>query len=72
MSDEHRGEGAIETESEIEVDPVCGQRVGLDEAAEHARVVWFEGRQYAFCGAVCRTRFERSPKRYATAGRASP
>ncbi len=65
-------ERAIESDSEIELDPVCGMRVELDEAMEHSLAIEFEGRQYAFCGPACRKRFERSPKRYAAAGRTAP
>ncbi len=65
-------ERAIESDSDIELDPVCGMRVELDEAMEHALSIEFEGRQYLFCGAACREQFERSPKRYAAAGRTEP
>ncbi len=66
------GEIAIESTEDIELDPVCGQVVDLDLASEHDLTLEFEGRDYAFCGRECRTRFEHEPKRYATAGRAQP
>lgn len=65
-------ERAIESDSEIEIDPVCGMRVELLDAMERSLSLEFEGRQYAFCGPSCRERFERAPKRYATAGRTEP
>lgn len=68
MSDEIR----IETESEIEIDPVCGATVQLEDAAQHSLAIDYEGREYAFCGPDCRKRFERSPARYAVPGRGQP
>lgn len=68
MSDER----VIESESEIELDPVCGMRVEMDDAMEHSLSLEFEGRQYVFCGRPCRERFEHAPKRYAVAGRTAP
>ncbi len=68
MSDER----AIESDSEIELDPVCGMRVELDDAVEHSLSLEFEGRQYVFCGPACRAQFEHAPKRYAVAGRTEP
>ncbi|HEY6957524.1 MAG TPA: YHS domain-containing protein [Candidatus Limnocylindria bacterium] len=65
-------ERVIESDSDIEIDPVCGMRVELLDAMERSLSLEFEGRQYVFCGPSCRERFERAPKRYATAGRAEP
>lgn len=65
-------ERTIESESEIEIDPVCGMNVELDAALERSLSLDFEGRQYVFCGPSCRERFERAPKRYAVAGRTEP
>ncbi|HZP97551.1 MAG TPA: hypothetical protein VFC31_14630 [Candidatus Limnocylindria bacterium] len=62
----------IESETEIEVDPVCGAVVDLEEASHHALALEFEGREYAFCGPVCRARFEHAPLRYAVPGRTQP
>jgi len=70
MTDERAIE--IESDSEIELDPVCGMRVELDVAMEHSLSLEFEGRQYLFCSTECRQRFERSPKTYAVAGRTAP
>lgn len=65
-------ERAVESDSDIELDPVCGMKVEMDDAIEHAYSLEFEGRQYVFCGPVCQERFERSPKQYAAAGRTAP
>lgn len=65
-------ERAIESDTEIEVDPVCGMRVKMDDALEHGLSLEFEGRQYVFCGRGCRASFEHAPKRYAVAGRTAP
>jgi YHS domain-containing protein len=65
-------ERAIESDSDIEIDPVCGMRVELDDAMERSLSLEFEGRQYVFCGPSCRERFTRAPKRYAAAGRTEP
>lgn len=62
----------LETDLEIEIDPVCGASVALDEATERALAIEFEGREYAFCGPACKARFEHMPLRYAVAGRAQP
>jgi len=48
------------------VDPVCGMTVATASATETA--VW-EGRTYYFCGAGCRTRFERDPESHLGAPR---
>ena len=62
----------LETEAEIEIDPVCGATVALDEATERVLALEFEGREYAFCGSACKARFEHAPLRYAVTGRAQP
>ena len=62
----------VETESEIELDPVCGAVVDLDAAGEHTLLVAFDGRSYAFCGPACRDRFTAAPLRYGAAGRSQP
>jgi len=66
------GEIQIESDEEIELDPVCGAMVDLDQARERDLALEFEGRDYAFCGLACRSRFSHEPTRYATAGRAQP
>lgn len=62
----------IESEQEIEIDPVCGMIVDLDQAREHALALDYEGRSYVFCGIGCRQRFEHEPTRFAIGGRAQP
>ncbi len=68
MSDEIR----IESDAEIEIDPVCGMTVELEDAAQHALALEYEGREYAFCGPECRARFEHAPAKYAVPGRTRP
>lgn len=68
MSDELE----LETDDQIEQDPVCGAAVSLDEAAAHSLAFEYEGRDYLFCSAACRARFEHEPRRYASAGRSAP
>jgi YHS domain-containing protein len=67
-----REETRIETDADIEVDPVCGAVVEIEEAAQHALALEYEGREYVFCGPGCRARFEHMPLRYAVAGRGQP
>jgi Cu+-exporting ATPase len=43
------------------VDPVCGMTVDPATARQRAT---HEGRDYVFCGAGCRTKFEADPSRY--------
>ncbi len=68
MSDEIR----IESDAEIEIDPVCGATVEIEDAAAHSLAIEYEGREYVFCGTDCRARFEHDPARYAVPGRAQP
>ena len=62
----------LETDAQIEIDPVCGATVALDEATERVLALEYEGRAYAFCGPACKARFEHAPLRYAAAGRPQP
>ena len=68
MSDELE----LETLAEIEQDPVCGAPVSLDEASARSLAFEYEGRDYLFCSAACRARFEHDPHRYASTGRSAP
>ncbi len=68
MSDELR----IESDAEVEIDPVCGMTVAIEDATQHALAVDYEGRTYVFCGPGCRERFDHSPERYAVPGRTHP
>ena len=68
MSDEIR----TENDAEIEIDPVCGATVDIDDAAEHDLGIEYQGREYLFCGPECRARFEHAPDRYAVSGRTEP
>ena len=63
---------AIESDEEVEVDPVCGAIVDLDDAEQRDLALEFEGRSYTFCGEGCRSLFEHDPARYSVAGRAQP
>jgi YHS domain-containing protein len=65
-------EPLAETIEEIEVDPVCGAIVDLDDAEQRDLALEYEGRSYTFCGSDCRSRFEQRPERYSAAGRAQP
>ena len=65
-------EPLMETVEEIELDPVCGAILELDDAAQRDLVLEYEGRTYAFCGKQCRERFEHEPLRYSVAGRSQP
>ena len=51
----------VESVGAESVDPVCGMTVSIAGATEVA--VW-EGTTYFFCGAGCRSRFERDPERH--------
>jgi xanthine dehydrogenase accessory factor len=53
-------------EATEDVDPVCGMTVATAAATETA--IW-EGRTYYFCGAGCRSRFERDPESHLRAPR---
>jgi Cu+-exporting ATPase len=56
-----RGTGR-EGEGSEAVDPVCGMKVKVGEAAAVSR---FQGKEYFFCHPGCRERFDRDPARYA-------
>ncbi len=56
-------------QTKIAQDPVCGMQVDESTAAERSR---FEGRDYYFCCAGCRTRFEQNPKAYTQRGASEP
>lgn len=43
-------------------DPVCGMTIDSATAREHAS---FEGREFHFCSAGCKQKFEANPKQYA-------
>ena len=57
--------------TDIEVDPVCSQRISLDSYCDDL-IVDFAGRLYAFCGRGCLQQFLSDPTLYAAAGRAEP
>ena len=42
-------------------DPVCGMRI---EEAEAAGQSVYEGQQYYFCSAVCKTSFDQDPEKF--------
>lgn len=67
-----RDEPISETQSEVEIDPVCGMSVPEEQALANDLAVEYEGRQYRFCGPGCRERFLHQPTDYAVAGRAQP
>ena len=67
-----RDEPIVESESEIEVDPVCGMRVDAEIARERDLAVVYEGREYRFCCGSCRARFMHRPTDYAVPGRTQP
>src|SRR5437867_11118305 len=52
--------GAVQAETETHRDPVCGMTVRADSPhrATHG------GREYFFCGAGCKRKFEAEPERY--------
>jgi P-type Cu+ transporter len=52
-------------------DPVCGMDVDAAKAAHRSH---YQGREYVFCSAGCKQKFDANPQQYAgseTAGRAS-
>ena len=67
-----RDEPVSETQTEVEIDPVCGMSVPEEQALERGLAVEYEGRQYRFCGPGCRERFLHRPNEYAVAGRTRP
>ena len=63
-----RAVAAEPTESTIVTrDPICGMTVDPETAKHRAE---YEGREYLFCCAGCRTRFLEKPREYATVGSA--
>jgi Cu2+-exporting ATPase len=48
------------TDHETSIDPVCGMKVRADTPHRYS----FEGREYIFCCAGCRARFEAAPTQY--------
>lgn len=65
-------EPIVDPPQELEIDPVCGGTLDLELAREHALDIEYQGRVYLFCGPACRAHFERTPDRYAAAGRCAP
>ena len=55
-----------EAEAAEAVDPVCGMTVAIADTAETAD---WAGTTYYFCGAGCRSRFERDPESHLSAAR---
>ena len=43
-------------------DPVCGMTIDSDKAKERAT---YQGREFVFCSASCRQKFETNPQQYA-------
>jgi Cu+-exporting ATPase len=60
----HPDDGAPKTR-----DPVCGMTVDADASPHRAS---HDGRDYAFCGAGCRTKFIADPDRYLSPREAPP
>lgn len=56
----------------VDVDPVCGATVEIEQATLRDEALEYEGHDYVFCGAACRDRFEQDPRLYSAAGRAEP
>jgi Cu2+-exporting ATPase len=56
------------TTHEIAIDPVCGMKVRADTPHRHS----FEGREYLFCCAGCRARFEAAPAQYLDKSKGQP
>jgi len=68
VSDHTDSKSPIDSADPRNRDPVCGMTVDPATAKHHAR---FEGADYHFCSAGCKTKFESDPGRYATAGPAT-
>ena len=63
ISDHRDSKSPIDSADRRRRDPVCGMKVDPATAENHAH---FEGVDYHFCSAGCRTKFESDPRRYAT------
>lgn len=53
---------------EPDEDPVCGMRVDIDEARSRDLKIFYEGREYVFCGKGCMLDFRDDPVPYLKAG----
>ena len=51
-----------------QTDPVCGMNVDDQKAAAHST---YEGRNYCFCCAGCKGKFDAKPQQYASTQSAS-
>ena len=56
------------TDQETSIDPVCGMKVRADTPHRYS----FEGREYLFCCAGCRARFEAAPAQYLGKSKGQP
>jgi Cu2+-exporting ATPase len=56
------------TTHEVAIDPVCGMKVRADTPHRYS----FEGREYLFCCAGCRARFEAAPAQYLDKSKGQP
>jgi Cu+-exporting ATPase len=63
------GHGDGDQATATAIDPVCGMSVKRD-AAKHRLA--YQGRDYFFCGARCRERFQAEPEKYLTPKEARP
>ena len=54
------------------IDPVCGMTVNVAAAEAAGRLIEYEGRTYAFCGAGCVRAFREEPDVYAAAADLPP
>jgi YHS domain-containing protein len=61
-----------DTESKLDIDPVCGMSVYRSQAREHDLSITFADREYIFCASGCMKTFLRAPAAYAVAGRDAP
>jgi YHS domain-containing protein len=55
-------QAAEERMAEMVKDPVCGMMIDEKTAAGKSE---YQGQTYYFCAAVCKTKFDSDPKRYA-------
>jgi YHS domain-containing protein len=49
-------------EAAMAKDPVCGMTIDEKTAAGKSE---YQGRTYYFCAAICKTKFDQDPARYA-------
>jgi P-type Cu+ transporter len=62
-------EGAAGQEAEVAIDPVCGMKVKRETAKHRFE---YAGREYLFCCARCRQRFEADPETFLQPKEAEP